>query len=150
MPNRIMNALFAVRSVVILAILNVAQLSAHLLWQYQGPGALPSTDWMSAAEHLTLSGALILAVFVLWKQIGKKDTDIARKDDLLIESAKTVTAALSAAAASNIELRGIIKESVDAKRELAASIEGLRTSLQKLPCVDPSTWESRHHGQGRE
>ena len=150
MPNRIMNALFAVRSVVILAILNVAQLNAHLLWQYQGPGALPSTDWMSAAEHLTLSGALILAVFVLWKQIGKKDTDIARKDDLLIESAKTVTAALSAASASNIELRRIIEESVAAKRELASSIEGLRTAVQKLPCVDPSTWDTRHHGQGRE
>ena len=146
MPNRIMNALFAVRSVVILAILNVAQLSAHLLCQYQGPGALPSTDWMSAAEHLTLSGALILAVFVLWKQIGKKDTDIARKDDLLIESAKTVTAALSAASASNIELRRIIEESVAAKRELASSIEGLSTALQKLPCVDPSTWDTRHHG----
>ena len=146
MPNRIMNALFAVRSVVILAILNVAQLSAHLLWQYQGPGALPSTDWMSAAEHLTLSGALILAVFVLWKQIGKKDTDIARTDHLLIESAKTVTAALSAASVSNIELRRIIEESVAAKRELASSIEGLRTALQKLPCVDPSTWDTRHHG----
>jgi hypothetical protein len=105
---------------------------------------------MNAAEHLTLSGALILAVFVLWKQIGKKDVDIAKKDDLLIESAKTVTAALSAASASNIELRRIIEESVAAKRELASSIEGLRTALQKLPCVDPSTWEYRHHGQGKE
>jgi hypothetical protein len=135
-----MNALFAVRSVVILAVLNVAQLSAHLLWQDQGPGALPSSDWMSAAEHLTLSGALILAVFVLWKQVGKKDADIGRKDDLLIESAKTVTAALSAASASNIELRRIIEESVAAKRELALSIEGLRGSLQKLPCTEGDTW----------
>jgi len=134
-----MNALFAVRSVVILAVLNVAQLSAHLLWQDQGPGALPSSDWMSAAEHLTLSGALILAVFVLWKQVGKKDADIGRKDDLLIESAKTVTAALSAASASNIELRRIIEESVAAKRELALSIEGLRGSLQKLPCTEAWT-----------
>ena len=150
MPNRIMNAIFAVRSVVLLAILNVAQLSAHLLWQYQSPGSLPNSDWMNAAEHLTLSGALILAVFVLWKQIGKKDVDIAKKDDLLIESAKTVTAALQAASASNIELRRIIEESVAAKRELASSIEGLRTALQKLPCVDPSTWDTRHHGQGRE
>ena len=75
---------------------------------------------------------------------------IAKKDDLLIESAKTVTAALAAASASNIELRRIIEESVAAKRELASSIEGLRTALQKLPCVDPSTWDTRHHGQGRE
>ena len=150
MPNKIMNALFAGRSVVILAILNVAQLSAHLLWQYQGPGIVPNSDWMNAAEHLTLSGALILAVIVLWKQVGKKDIDIAKKDDLLVESAKTVTAALAGAAASNIELRRIIEESVEAKRQLSNSIEGLRTALQKLPCVDPSTWEARHHGMGKE
>ena len=131
-----MNALFAVRSVVILAVLNVAQLSAHLLWQYQGPGGLPNSDWMSAAEHLTLSGALILAVFVLWKQLGKKD-------DLLIDSAKTVTLALTAASASNIELRRIIEESVAAKRELAAAIEMLRGSLQRLPCTEPDEWTVR-------
>ena len=140
-----MNALFAVRSVVILAVLNVAQLSAHLLWQYQGPGGLPNSDWMSAAEHLTLSGALILAVFVLWKQIGKKDTDISKKDDLLIDSAKTVTLALSAASASNIELRRIIEESVAAKRELAAAIEMLRGSLQRLPCTEPDEWTVRRN-----
>ena len=133
-----MNALFAVRSVVILAVLNVAQLSAHLLWQYQGPGGLPNSDWMSAAEHLTLSGALILAVFVLWKQLGKKD-------DLLIDSAKTVTLALTAASASNIELRRIIEESVAAKRELAAAIEMLRGSLQRLPCTEPDERTARRN-----
>ena len=135
-----MNALFAVRSVVILAALNVAQLSAHLLWQwqYQGPGGLPNSDWMSAAEHLTLSGALILAVFVLWKQLGKKD-------DLLIDSAKTVTLALTAASASNIELRRIIEESVAAKRELAAAIEMLRGSLQRLPCTEPDERTARRN-----
>ena len=133
-----MNALFAVRSVIILAVLNVAQLSAHLLWQYQGPGGLPNSDWMSAAEHLTLSGALILAVFVLWKQLGKKD-------DLLIDSAKTVTLALTAASASNIELRRIIEESVAAKRELAAAIEMLRGSLQRLPCTEPDERTARRN-----
>lgn len=148
--RRAMNALFAFRSVVILAMLSVAQASAALFWQMQGPGpgAFPNSDWMNAAEHLTLSGALILAVIVLWKQIGKKDSDIAKKDDLLIESAKTVTAALTAAAASNIELRAIIKESVEAKRELAASIEALRGSLQKLPCTEPDQWNHQHSPPG--
>ena len=133
--NKVMNALFAVRSVVILSVLNVAQASAHLLWQFQGTGTLPNSDWMTATEHLTLSGALIVAVVVLWKQVGKKDVDIARKDDLLIKSAETMTAALSAAANSNSELRRIIEESVEAKRALTVAIEKLDTSLEARPCL---------------
>lgn len=134
-----MNALFAVWMVVVLAILNVAQLSANILLQAQG--TFPGTEWMNSAEHLTLSGALICAVVVLWKQLRKKD-------DMLIESAKTMTAALAGAAASNIELRRIIEESVAARRELSVSIDALRGSLHKLPCTDHQGQQpqaNRHH-----
>jgi hypothetical protein len=53
---------------------------------------------LGMAEHLTLSGALIVGVIVLWKSNQKKD-------DLLIKTTEQVTAALATAAASNVELR---------------------------------------------
>jgi hypothetical protein len=90
------------------------------------PNALPVSDaWVQMAEHLTLTGALMIAVFVLWKQ------NVA-KDQLLIQSTKTVTDALAQSTASNVELRKVIQDSADAKIELSASIGSLQRSVEKL------------------
>lgn len=90
------------------------------------PNTLPVSDaWVQMAEHLTLTGALMIAVFVLWKQ------NVA-KDQLLIQSTKTVTDALAQSTASNVELRKVIQDSADAKIELSASIGSLQRSVEKL------------------
>lgn len=90
------------------------------------PNVMPVSDaWVQMAEHLTLTGALMIAVFVLWKQ------NVA-KDQLLIQSTKTVTDALSQSTASNVELRKVIQDSADAKIELSASIGSLQRSVEKL------------------
>ena len=114
--------------------------SVNLCWAIQSAVQAPliSPDWTSSIEHLTLNGALICAVIVLWKQLGKKD-------DLVIASAQTVTETLAAAAASNVELRKIIEESVTTKRELTGAIDRLQVSIGELPCT-----AAVHHGKGQE
>jgi hypothetical protein len=114
--------------------------SVNLCWAIQSAVQTPmvSPDWTGSIEHLTLNGALICAVVVLWKQLGKKD-------DLLIASTQTVTETLAAAAASNVELRRIIDESVAAKKALTAVIDDLQVGIGKLPCALPV-----HHGKGQE
>jgi hypothetical protein len=105
----------------------------NLAWAMQSVAqTLPaSQDWTSSIEHLTLNAALIVAVGVLWKQVGKKD-------DLLIHSTQTVTETLAAAAASNVELRRIIDESVSAKHDLAGVIDRLQGRVAELPCTLPA------------
>lgn len=78
--------------------------AANILLQATTPAA--DISW---AEHLTLEGALIAAVVVLWKALGSKDVQIALKDAQLVKSTEAVTMALAASAASNVELRKIIE-----------------------------------------
>ena len=63
--------------------------SVNLCWAIQSAVQAPliSPDWTSSIEHLTLNGALICAVIVLWKQLGKKD-------DLVIPNPPEVVAQL--------------------------------------------------------
>ncbi len=70
--------------------------------------ATPAAD-ISWVEHLTLEGALVVAVVFLWKALGAKDVQIAAKDVQLIENAKAMTSALVASTSSNAELRKIIE-----------------------------------------
>ena len=88
-----------------------------------------STDQWATAEHLTLSAALITAVGILWRELG-------RKDSLLIASTATVTQALATASASNMELRHILEQSVAAKSELSQSNGLLTERLERLPCTE--------------
>jgi hypothetical protein len=112
----------------------------NLAWAIQTVVQAPvvSPDWTASIEHLTLNGALICAVMMLWKALG-------RKDDLLVASTKTVTEALASAASSNAELRTIITENVSANRELAAVIGKLDVSIGELPCT-----VGVHRGKGQE
>jgi hypothetical protein len=123
-------------------LITVMLASVNLVWGLQialTSQAVPaSPDWTATIEHLTLNGALIVAVVALWKQLGKKD-------DLLIASVKTVTESLAAAAASNIELRVIITENVSANRSLADVISKLDVSIGELPCT-----AGVHRGKGQE
>ena len=68
---------------------------------------------ISWVEHLTLEGALVVAVGVLWRALSAERAQN-------IKSTEAVTAALVSSTASNAELRGVIehlKESLsDARR----------------------------------
>ena len=94
-----------------------------------GNAAAVNDQWANTAEHLTLSGSLIIAVTILWRELGKKDT-------LLVQSTATVTQALAGAAASNVELRRIIEDSVAAKKELSTAIGLLTERIERLPCTE--------------
>lgn len=74
---------------------------------------------MDYIERLSLVTALSTAVFVLWRQLVKKDQQ-------MVQMVETVTAAMTMVNASNAELRRIIEQSVAAKNKLADSIDELR------------------------
>ena len=84
-----------------------------------------ATALFNAAEHLTLDGALLVAVVVLWKSNQEKDRQ-------LIETVKTVTSTLHSVNASNQELRKVIEESIRAKDQLREAIEHLRLGIETL------------------
>jgi Mg2+/Co2+ transporter CorB len=77
---------------------------------------------VSWVEHLTLEGGLIVAVGVLWRALVKKD-------DQLMQSVRIATEALSANAASNMELRKIIEELVRSKADLAEAVDKLTSYI---------------------
>ncbi len=60
-------------------------------------------------RDITLEGALVVAVGVLWRALSQKDAQIAVKDAQLVKSTEVVTSALAASATSNAELRKIIE-----------------------------------------
>jgi hypothetical protein len=111
----------AIRIVLVTALLN-------MVLEAQGAIASPVTagsdPWWSAAEHLTLEGAMVIAITILWRAYQQKDA-------LLVKSTEAVTSALAASSASNAELRGIIKESVDANRSLRESIDRLKITIER-------------------
>ncbi len=78
-------------------------LYGFLMQAVQIPPTADLGSALSVAEHLTLTGALILAVAILWKSLLKKE-------ELLVKSTEVVTAALSTATAANIELRKTVED----------------------------------------
>lgn len=64
-----------------------------------------------------------MAVVALWRALSAKDAQ-------LVESTRSVTSALNASSASNMELRKIIEASIEAKHELSSSIHLLRARLE--------------------
>ena len=87
----------------------------------------PDLTWYSA-QHLTLEGALVVAIIFLWRAFQAKDA-------ALTEMTRGVAKALEQASASNIELRRIIEESVRTKDRLIEAIDLLDNGLGRLPCV---------------
>jgi hypothetical protein len=110
----------SIKLVLVAALLNLILQAA----QVAGASGAGIPDWVNGAEHLGLTGALMLAVAILWRAYQAKDA-------LLVESTKAVTEALSTAAASNTELRGIIRESVEANRTLREAVERLRMTIER-------------------
>lgn len=119
---KLTNIMLAIILVFILAWLSqAAQLFAQV-------GSLGDMTWLNQAEHLTLTGGMVIVIVILWRSFQGKDS-------ALIESTKVVTAALAASTASATELREIIKESVETKRQLKESIDLLTASIYQLPCT---------------
>jgi hypothetical protein len=82
-------------------------------------------DLVQVAEHLTLTGALIVAVVILWRALSVKDT-------LIIKSTEEMTKALSSTAASNSELRKIIEDSIATEESLGDAITKLSENVSKI------------------
>jgi hypothetical protein len=105
---------------------------------------LPSDfGWAGQIERLGLTGALIVAVGVLWRSQ-------ARKDEQLREITKQVAEALAFNTDTQKELRKIVEESTKAKQELGAAIEDLSRGLERFPCQAPNDWNrtERRGGAG--
>lgn len=84
--------------------------------------------WLRVAERVTLQIAALVAVWVLWRSLVKKD-------QIIISAMKSTTQALDTASSSNQELRKIIEESVESKQRLTVAIDQLGQSIAVLPCV---------------
>ena len=106
----------------------------------------PDLTWVGQIREAGLTGALLIAVWALWRSweslIRKIDDAIQRKDGALAEKDKQillmlehVTAAQVAQVEASKELRKIVEESVRTKAELKASIDLLARSLEDLPCI---------------
>ncbi len=105
----------------ILKLATMAVVAAYPMGVIQA-SQIPTLTGIDYAERLTLAGAMMLAVTVLWRSLASKDA-------LVIQFAKTMTEALTAASESNKELRRIIEESVQSKQELAEATRELKVSV---------------------
>ena len=85
--------------------------------------AAPQGDFVSQADRIGVTGALIVAVGVLWRALAKKD-------EAILAATKSVTEALITAADSNRELRQIIEKSERTSQDLKTSIE----TMGNMPC----------------
>jgi len=113
--------------------------AAMLLIQQAVPDLTSGT--FAQVERLGLTGALVLAVGVLWRSMSKKD-------EQLMSLTKQAAEALAFNTDTQKELRKIVEESTIAKRELKESVDGLRTGMAKIPCQAPDMWRSETHGSG--
>ena len=104
--------------------------SAFLLLVQQ---ALPDFGWVGQVERLGLTGALIIAVGVLWRSLS-------RKDDQLTLITRQVTEALAFNTDTQKELRSIVEASTKAKQDLKAAIDELAAGIGKFPCQGPQEW----------
>jgi hypothetical protein len=75
----------------------------------QANPALP-TGSLDSVGRLTLDGALIVAVGVLWRALGDKDRRIEQKDQQVIEMATKVTETMTAVLAAVSELRWAVND----------------------------------------
>ena len=91
--------------------------SAMLLFQTSIP---PWTDVISPVERLTLIGALVVAVRVLW-------VSNSRKDEQLVAMAAKVTETMALVLVAVQELRG-------ATERIGKSMDSLSDKIAILPC----------------
>jgi site-specific recombinase len=82
-------------------------------------------DWSNQAEHLTLTGAMVIAIAVLWRSLQTERS-------LHVQSIKTMSDALLTSASSNVELRKVIEESVSAKRQMTESLKLMMEAFNML------------------
>ena len=86
-----------------------------------------ASDTVFMVERITLEGALVVAVAVLWKSKGETDKNLA-----LIT--REMVSALSFNIDTQKELRKIVEESTTAKQLLTQAIENLKTGMERFPC----------------
>ena len=117
-----------------------------LLSQIPGVGAIPDLSWIGQIRDAGLVGALLVAVYALWRSresmivkidliIDKNSGIMLDKDKQILSMIEHVTAAQTAQVETNRELRKIIEDSVKAKVDLTTSINLLGGKLATLPCT---------------
>ena len=108
--------------------------------------AIPDLTWVGQVRDAGLVGALLIAVYALWRSweqmlvkidqvIEKKDAQILEKDKQILQMIEHVTAGQITQVETNRELRKIIEESVRTKSELKVSIDAMCKGLANLPCT---------------
>jgi hypothetical protein len=110
-----MNPIFAIR-------LMLSTFLANIMVQAV---PIPDQSWWDQAEHITLEGAMVVALIVLWKSLQQKDMQ-------LVAATKLVSDALNTSTSSNSELRAVITESVNTHRMLSEEIKLLRMAVSQL------------------
>lgn len=99
----------------------------------------PDAGIAAQIERLGLTGALILAVGVLWRSLSKKD-------DQLTLITRQVTEALAFNTDTQKELRSIVEASTKAKQDLKSAIDELTQGIHQFPCQGPAEWSPQRRG----
>ena len=133
---------FAVWAIFVLAPLTFgAQISDMLA--LQAAGLQPDLTWLGQLRDAGLTGALLVAVYFLWRSreglITKIDLIVEKKDAVLLEKDKQillmvehVTASQTVQVETNRELRKVIEEVIAAKREHTTAIEIHTQAIEAL------------------
>lgn len=86
-----------------------------------------SSGTVGQIERLGLTGALLVAVGVLWRSL-------ARKDEQLTLITRQVAEGLATNTDTQRELRSIVEASTKAKQDLKAAIDELSRGMGRFPC----------------
>ena len=132
---------FAVWAMFILVPLTLAAQISDTLVQV---GPVPDLSWIGQLRDAGLTGALLVAVYFLWRSreglitridllIEKKDALLLEKDKQILSMMEHVTASQTAQVETNRELRKIIEDSVKAKQDLTHAIEDLASKVDGCP-----------------
>lgn len=84
------------------------------------------------AGRLTLDGALIVAVAVLWRENRRVADIFTLKDQTMLSMMKTNTETLQTAQAAMVELRRTIEQTTSTNIQLLQEFKSLRTELRVL------------------
>ena len=105
-----------------------------------------SVDTISQIEKLTLTSALMVAIWILWKALTKKD-------DELLKALQLVSSTLAQTNNLNAELKRTIECNTEVQQELVGAIAVLEAKVGNLPCVVAANefpMKVINHGKPRE
>ena len=99
----------------------------------------PEATILPPIERLTLSGALITAVAVLWRSKSKSD-------DSIITINKNTVEALVNSSNTAVELRSVINKQIEINEGILDTLKELKIALENVHCLNPPEQTNKMRG----